>query len=237
MDSSIVGQRRRVELQNAAAVYFTEELMLLRQAAMLRTNMQAVFALTQIAREAQRDTTIAAMLTVLRASSAAADDQPAHRSVMRSLCVSRTARVMALLGAVVGLVCAVPALAHAQGTGGGAGPAPGLDEIIDVYHNAALGWRVQLVPIAQRIFMLLAALEFCISGLVWAVKRESLDDLAAKFLLKFTLIAFLLTLITSFTTWVMPIYDGFVWRGSWLPGAPFRPTGSSMSAARWRGRS
>jgi P-type conjugative transfer protein TrbL len=88
----------------------------------------------------------------------------------------------------------------------------------DAFRTAATGWQARLLPIAQRTFMLLAALEFCVSGLVWAVKRESLDDLAAKFLLKFTLIAFLLTLITAFNTWVPPIFDGFVAAGQQAAG-------------------
>jgi P-type conjugative transfer protein TrbL len=88
----------------------------------------------------------------------------------------------------------------------------------DAFRTAATGWQARLLPIAQRTFMLLAALEFCVSGLVWAVKRESLDDLAAKFLLKFTLIAFLLTLLTAFNTWVPPIFDGFVAAGQQVAG-------------------
>jgi hypothetical protein len=49
--------------------------------------------------------------------------------------------------------------------------------------------------------MVLAGIEFAVSGLVWSLKRESLDELAAKFLIKFTVIAFLLSLITSFDMW------------------------------------
>lgn len=67
MNSGLVGQQQALELQNSAAVYSAEELMLLRQAAMLQTNVQAVYYANQVAREAQRDTTIAAMLTILSA--------------------------------------------------------------------------------------------------------------------------------------------------------------------------
>jgi len=93
-----------------------------------------------------------------------------------------------------------------------------LDGIRDAYRQAAGGWRAQLVPIAQRTFMLLAALEFAVSGLVWALKREALDELAAKFLLKFTLIAFLLTLITSFDFWFPAIINGFAAAGEQVIG-------------------
>jgi P-type conjugative transfer protein TrbL len=61
--------------------------------------------------------------------------------------------------------------------------------------------------------MVLASLEFVVSGAIWALRRDSLDDIAAKFLLKFALVAFLLALITSFTTWIPPIINGFAAAG------------------------
>ena len=96
--------------------------------------------------------------------------------------------------AAVAVVGAATIAAAQQGSASGSY----LNGIGDAYRLAAGGWRARLVPIAQETFMLLAALEFCVSGLVWALRRDALDDLAAKFLLKFTLISFLLTLITSF---------------------------------------
>jgi type IV secretion system protein TrbL len=88
-----------------------------------------------------------------------------------------------------------------------------LDGVRSAYQVAAGGWRARLIPLAQRTFMVLAALEFCISGLVWTLRRGSLDDLAAKFLLKFLLISFLLTLITSFNLWFPAILNGFASAG------------------------
>jgi type IV secretion system protein TrbL len=111
-----------------------------------------------------------------------------------------------------GLLAAVAAAQAGAGQGGG------LNGIGDAYRLAAGGWRARLVPIAQQTFMLLAALEFCVSGLVWAVRRDALDDLAAKFLLKFTLIAFLLTLITSFNFWFPAILNGFASAGEQVIG-------------------
>jgi len=128
------------------------------------------------------------------------------------------ARACAVAVVALGLASVVAAVAAAQN---GAPQAPGetyLNGVRDAYAAAAHGWRLQLIPIAQRTFMLLAALEFSVSGLVWAIKRESLDDLAAKFLLKFTLIAFLLTLITSFDLWLPPIFNGFVSAGEQVMG-------------------
>ncbi|MGH7619640.1 MAG: P-type conjugative transfer protein TrbL [Gemmatimonadaceae bacterium] len=91
--------------------------------------------------------------------------------------------------------------------------APVLDAIRRTYQTAARGWLPRLIPIAQRLFIVLAGLEFAVSGAVWALRRESLDDLAAKFLLKFALIAFLLALITGCEYWIPPLVNGFAVAG------------------------
>ena len=104
----------------------------------------------------------------------------------------------------------------AQSTTGRAGV---LDGIADQYRDASRLWRPRLIPIAQRLFMLLAGIEFAISGAIWALRRDSLDDIAAKFLLKFTLVAFLLALITSFTYWIPPIVNGFAAAGEQAIGS------------------
>jgi type IV secretion system protein TrbL len=111
------------------------------------------------------------------------------------------------------LLWAAPALA--QGTT----EPPVLDGIADQYRDAARLWRPRLIPIAQRLFMLLAGIEFAVSGAIWALRRDSLDDIAAKFLLKFTLVAFLLALITSFTYWIPPIVNGFAAAGEQAIGS------------------
>jgi type IV secretion system protein TrbL len=128
--------------------------------------------------------------------------------------VTRTGR------AVTAVVLTLVAVGGAAGValGQGVTSTPYLDGIRDAYRTAAGGWRAQLVPLAQRTFMLLAAVEFCVSGLVWALKRDALDDLAAKFLLKFTLISFLLTLITSFNVWFPAILNGFAAAGEQVVG-------------------
>ncbi len=114
---------------------------------------------------------------------------------------------------VTGAVVANVAAAQGVAVGG-----QYLDGIRDAYQLASGGWRARLVPVAQRTFMLLAALEFCVSGLVWTLKRDSLDDLAAKFLLKFLLVSFLLTLITSFNLWLPAILNGFASAGEEVIG-------------------
>ena len=109
---------------------------------------------------------------------------------MRGL--SRAGVVLSLATLLVVLVV-VPVLAQQ------AAQQPVLDGIANQYRDASRLWRPRLIPVAQRLFMLLAGIEFTVSGAIWALRRDSLDDIAAKFLLKFTLVAFLLALITSFT--------------------------------------
>src|SRR5436190_22676880 len=123
---------------------------------------------------------------------------------MRGL--SRAGVVLTLAALLVVLV-AVPVLAQQ------AAQQPVLDGIANQYRDASRLWRPRLIPVAQRLFMLLAGIEFAVSGAIWALRRDSLDDIAAKFLLKFTLVAFLLALITSFTYWIPPIVNGFAAAG------------------------
>jgi hypothetical protein len=105
----------------------------------------------------------------------------------------------------------------------GADP-PVLDGIAQAFRTAALTWRPRLIPLAQRTFALLAALEFAVSGIEAAFRRDGMDAIAAKFLLKFTLISVLLTLITTFDFWVPPIINGFVAAGAHAGDQPgFRP--------------
>jgi P-type conjugative transfer protein TrbL len=128
--------------------------------------------------------------------------------VIRFASPSPTAGRAAVLASCVllALVIAEPAFAQAQNP-------PVLDGIANQYRDASRLWRPRLIPIAQQLFMLLALIEFAVSGMVWALRRDRLDDIAAKFLLKFTLVAFLLALITSFTFWIPPIVNGFAAAG------------------------
>src|SRR5436309_9337529 len=134
---------------------------------------------------------------------------------MRGL--SRAGVVLTMATLLVVLV-AVPVLAQQ------AAQQPVLDGIANQYRDASRLWRPRLIPLAQRLFMLLAGIEFAVSGAIWALRRDSLDDIAAKFLLKFTLVAFLLALITSFTYWIPPIVNGFAAAGE-------RAIGSSVTVS------
>jgi P-type conjugative transfer protein TrbL len=112
-----------------------------------------------------------------------------------------------LIASTILMLVLVPAIGHAQPQ------QPVLDGIANQYRDASRLWRPRLIPVAQQLFMLLASIEFAVSGIVWALRHDRLDDIAAKFLLKFTLTAFLLALITSFTFWIPPIVNGFAAAG------------------------
>jgi type IV secretion system protein TrbL len=115
--------------------------------------------------------------------------------------------VALLVTSLLLLLCLLPLVAQAPGQ------QQVLDGIATQYRNAARAWRPRLVPIAQQLFMVLASLEFAVSGAIWTLRRDALDDIAAKFLLKFTLVAFLLALITGFSYWIPPIVNGFAVAG------------------------
>jgi P-type conjugative transfer protein TrbJ len=65
LNGTVDGHEQALELQNTAAVFNAEELMLLRQAAMAQTNIQAVYYANQLNAEAQRDETARAALDQL----------------------------------------------------------------------------------------------------------------------------------------------------------------------------
>src|SRR5438128_4815800 len=121
--------------------------------------------------------------------------------------VLRSRRRALLVACVLVALVAAPAVAQS------ATQQPVLNGIASQYRDASRLWRPRLLPVAQQLFMVLASLEFAVSGAIWALRRESLDDVAAKFLLKFTLVAFLLALISSFQYWIPPIVNGFAAAG------------------------
>jgi len=122
------------------------------------------------------------------------------------------------------VACLLVALVAAPAVAQSATQQPVLDGIAAQYRDASRLWRPRLLPVAQQLFMVLAGIEFAVSGALWALRRDSLDDIAAKFLLKFTLVAFLLALITGFTTWIPPIVNGFAAAGE-------RAIGSSVTVS------
>lgn len=121
----------------------------------------------------------------------------------------RSVRWIAAALVVAGLSALVAAIGTAQRTPSG----PVLDNIARTYHTASQTWLSRLLPVAQRTFSVLATLELLISGIIWTLRRDAFDELAGRFLLKFILMSFMLTLITSFNYWVPSIVTGFAAAG------------------------
>jgi P-type conjugative transfer protein TrbJ len=74
LNGAVNGHEQALELQNSAAVYSAEELMLLRQAVMAQTNIQAVYFAGRINEEVQRDAAARAALAQLAIPQAAPAD-------------------------------------------------------------------------------------------------------------------------------------------------------------------
>lgn len=104
----------------------------------------------------------------------------------------------------VAVLCAVGvAPAHAQV----------LNQAQDFYRTTAQGWLGSMQAVARRLFVVLAGLEVTISAFFWTVRRESLDEIAGKFLVKFILLSFVLLLITGAGVWLKPIVNGLAAAG------------------------
>ena len=84
-------------------------------------------------------------------------------------------------GGVVLVACVLVVLVAAPAVAQSATQQPVLDGIAAQYRDAARLWRPRLLPVAQQLFMVLAGIEFAVSGALWALRRDSLDDIAAKF--------------------------------------------------------
>jgi type IV secretion system protein TrbL len=120
--------------------------------------------------------------------------------------------VPALTGtlALVLLVAASPELA-AQGV---------LDQVAGDYRDTSLEWIDRLIPVAQRLFMYLAAIEIAVSAVIWGLRRNGLDDVIGQFVLKVAILALCFALIFSFEFWIPPIVDGFRDAGARASGRP-----------------
>ena len=89
-----------------------------------------------------------------------------------------------------------------------------LDEMALDYKTVSFTWLDRLIPVAQRVFVLLAGIEFIISGAIWMLRGDHLDDVSGQFVLKFAFLAFAFALIFSFEFWVPEIINGFTQAGA-----------------------
>jgi type IV secretion system protein TrbL len=119
----------------------------------------------------------------------------------------RTLLLLPLLSILA--VVLLPAAAHAQV----------FDDVKNAYDTASSQWLNRLLPVAQSTFAGLAVLELAVSALLWGLRRTSLEDICANFLLKFLLLSFCYTLITFFPLWVPAITHGFETAGQIASGS------------------
>jgi P-type conjugative transfer protein TrbL len=101
-----------------------------------------------------------------------------------------------------------------------------LDSAQEFYRDTTRTWLAPISAIARRLFVTLAAIEISISGMVWAVRRDSLDEMAAKFLFKFIILSFVLLLITGAGFWLRPLVNSLAVAGS-VAGVVPVPAGPS----------
>lgn len=114
-------------------------------------------------------------------------------------------------GIVVALGLALFATA---GTAAAQAPQGILDEMALDYKTISFTWLDRLIPVAQRVFVLLAGIEFVISGAIWLLRGDQLDRAVGQFILKFAFLSFAFALIVSFEFWVPEIVNGFVQAGA-----------------------
>ena len=144
--------------------------------------------------------------------------------VLRSI-VRRKSRVACRRWLVVAVgIIAIAALmvftntAHAQTTV--------LDNTQDAYRTTTRTWLGPISAIARRLFVSLAVIEVSLSGALWTLRREALDEVAGRFLLKFILLSFVLMLITSAGYW-MPVIVNSLSRAGQVAGIAPVPAGPS----------
>jgi type IV secretion system protein TrbL len=94
-----------------------------------------------------------------------------------------------------------------------------IDTLGDAYRTASHAWLARLVPVARGTFTVLAGIEVAISGCIYGLRRAALDDVAARFVLKFAILAGTLGVVTNSTMWLQPIIDGFAAAGERAVGA------------------
>jgi type IV secretion system protein TrbL len=95
-----------------------------------------------------------------------------------------------------------------------------LDDTQQAYRTTVRTWLGPMSALARRLFVSLAALEVAVSGLLWTLRRDSLDEIAGKFLLKFILLSVVLLLITGAGYWLPPIVNSFAYAGRVAGVAP-----------------
>jgi type IV secretion system protein TrbL len=93
-----------------------------------------------------------------------------------------------------------------------------LDGIVSSYDHASGQWLARVIPMAQSLFAVLAALELAISAIQWGLHHTPHDQILASLVRKLLLLSFFWTLIAFFPDWVPRIFKGFEEAGRTVSG-------------------
>lgn len=93
-----------------------------------------------------------------------------------------------------------------------------LDNIKNTYRNAAALWSPTLVGYAQRIFWILALIDFVWMAIWLALNPGEFSDLTANLVRKILFIGFFWALLTNGTTWASAIINSFLQAGGQASG-------------------
>ena len=93
-----------------------------------------------------------------------------------------------------------------------------LNEITQAYANLSVGWLDTLLPMAQRIFVVLATIELAWSGIWWAFIARKDENLIANMVHKLMVIMFFYTVVLFASSWIPWIISGFITAGSAASG-------------------
>jgi type IV secretion system protein TrbL len=95
-----------------------------------------------------------------------------------------------------------------------------LDGIVTSYQTVSSSWLSALVPIAQQLFGLLAALEIAVGAIVWLFARRSVDEMLLSFVRKILVLGVFYAFLTQFPLWLPRIVQGFQTAGQAASQSP-----------------
>ncbi|MDR3409726.1 MAG: type IV secretion system protein, partial [Formivibrio sp.] len=112
------------------------------------------------------------------------------------------------------LVIATGALAYGQTPAPQSGPS----DLLDVYKNATTTWVSTAFGYANKLFGLLAVIDFTWAMIVLFLERHELEGWIAGFLKKLMTISFFYALLINQSTWFPAIINSFVQIGQQAGG-------------------
>jgi len=93
-----------------------------------------------------------------------------------------------------------------------------LNELTNQYANLSVDWLNALLPVAQRVFVLLATIELAWSGIWWALIAKKDENIIANLVHKVFVIMFFYTILLFADSWIPFIVSGFISAGTAASG-------------------